>query len=199
MASAASTAMVTLHWTAPGDDSLTGQAATYDLRYALFPITQDNFLTASRWPTSRPLPSGSKESYTISNLSLSANYYFALKTGDAAGNWSGLSNVVAVSTADSLGSNNSNASSTAVQFSPPQPNPAQASAAFIMALPRAQEVRVAVYDLNGRRVKTLLSGVQSAGQSRLAWNLDAEDGRQVPAGVYVVRARMGDRTFERRV
>ena len=198
MASAASTATATLHWTAPGDDSLTGQAATYDLRYAQFPITESNFLTASRWPTSQPLPSGSEESCTIAGLSLSAVYYFALKTADSSGNWSDLSNVAIKATADSVGPPSSG-SSVALQFSSPQPNPARGSAAFTMGLPRAEDVDVAAYDVHGRMVKTLLSGVQSAGQLRLAWNLDAEDGRQVPAGVYLVRARIGGRTFDRRV
>ena len=41
------TGSVTLIWTAPGDDSLTGTATRYDIRYSLFPITDENFAYCS--------------------------------------------------------------------------------------------------------------------------------------------------------
>ena len=67
-ASMASAASVTLHWTAPGDDSLTGRATTYDLRYSLLPISVTDFSTATRWSTGQPLMAGSKETYVVSGL-----------------------------------------------------------------------------------------------------------------------------------
>ena len=38
---------VTLTWTASGDDGDTGQASEYDIRYATFPINEENFSTAT--------------------------------------------------------------------------------------------------------------------------------------------------------
>src|SRR5689334_13498696 len=49
------TGSVTLIWTAPGDDSLTGTATRYDIRYSLLPITEDNFTFCSG-PTTQPRP-----------------------------------------------------------------------------------------------------------------------------------------------
>lgn len=86
---------VSLTWTAPGDDSLTGTAAQYDLRYSLSPITSSNFSSATRW-TNMPAPqvAGTKQSVIVTGLAASTTYYFALKTADEVPNWSGISNVV---------------------------------------------------------------------------------------------------------
>jgi fibronectin type III domain protein len=196
-AQAACAASVTLHWTAPGDDSLTGRATTYDLRYSLNPISALNFASATRWSTNQPLMAGSKETYTVTGLLPGILYRFALKTSDEAGNWSIISNVAMVSTAVTVGV--SDPAGVALQFSSPRPNPARGTTAFTLGLPQAENVHVAAYDVLGRKVKTLLSGERPAGLLHLVWKLDSDEGGAVPAGVYLVRARVGDDSFERRV
>ncbi|MBI5709856.1 MAG: fibronectin type III domain-containing protein [Candidatus Eisenbacteria bacterium] len=91
---------VLLTWTAPGDDSLTGTAAQYDLRFATSLITAANFASAT--PVSgvpAPAASGTSQSFTVTGLSPATAYWFAIKTRDDAGNWSGISNVTSKSTA----------------------------------------------------------------------------------------------------
>src|SRR5207237_5576247 len=60
---------ISLTWTAPGDDSLTGTASQYDLRYSTSPITASNFSSATRW-TSTPVPtaSGTTQGVTVDGL-----------------------------------------------------------------------------------------------------------------------------------
>ena len=91
---------VTLTWTAPGDDSLLGAATQYDIRYSTAPITASNFLaaTAVASPPSPAAP-GTAQSFTVTGLTASTTYYFALRSQDDASNWSGLSNVVTKTTA----------------------------------------------------------------------------------------------------
>ena len=110
MASASSS--VTLRWTAPGDDSLIGQASFYDVRYSLLPITDANWASATS-ATGVPAPkvAGSAESFDITGLAANTVYYFAVKTGDEVPNWSALSNVVSRTTA-------ANAPAPPVQLSP---------------------------------------------------------------------------------
>jgi len=43
---------VRLTWTTPGDDSLTGTASQFDLRYSTAQITAANFASATRWTAS---------------------------------------------------------------------------------------------------------------------------------------------------
>ncbi len=99
--SAPSTATaVSLTWTAPGDDGNVGQAASYNLRYATSPITDLNFATATAVTgLSTPLPAGSTETSTVTNLQPATTYFFAIKTSDKTGNVSGLSNVATKTTA----------------------------------------------------------------------------------------------------
>jgi hypothetical protein len=94
---------VTLGWTDSGADSLLGRAVKYDLRYSTSLITSANFGSATQdtlvgvpdWP-------GTAQSFTVTGLSPSTGYYFAIKAQDAWGNWSAISNVVSACT-DSSG------------------------------------------------------------------------------------------------
>ena len=88
-----------LTWTAPGDNGMTGTVAAYDLRKSTQPIDAANFDEASPVATAPEIqPAGSAQSYAVLGLTASSTYYFALKAGDAAGNWSAISNVPAATT-----------------------------------------------------------------------------------------------------
>ncbi len=91
---AATTSSIVVTWTAPGDDNNTGTATTYDLRYSTSLITSGNFDSATA-VTGEPTPSvaGSSETKTVTGLSASTTYYFALKTADEVPNTSTISNV----------------------------------------------------------------------------------------------------------
>ena len=90
---------VTLNWTTPGDDSLTGTAAQFDLRYSTAAITATNFSAATRFTgTPSPATPGTRQTVTVTGLSANTTYYFAIKTADEVPNWSGLSNVISRTT-----------------------------------------------------------------------------------------------------
>lgn len=93
----------TLGWTATGDDSLTGTATSYDLRYSTSPINAANFAAASQ-ATGEPAPAvaGTAQSFTLKGLSREVTYYFAIKVTDDAGNTSALSNVPSAATTDTM-------------------------------------------------------------------------------------------------
>src|SRR6187455_1440006 len=84
-----------IHWTAPGDDSLIGRASLYDLRYSNLPITAANFGEAT--PIAglpAPAVAGTRESLLVSGLADGVAYYLAIKSVDEAGNWSPISNLM---------------------------------------------------------------------------------------------------------
>ena len=66
---------------------------------------------------------------------------------------------------------------------PVYPNPFNPQAQFRFAVQRSQQVRVDLYDMLGRRVKTLYEGAPSVGQMHTV----RIDGRGLPSGLYVVR------------
>ena len=195
--SAARAASATLYWTAPGDDSLTGRASAYDVRYGFSPISSSNFANALQ-AQGEPVPSlpGARETYILSGLQTGSTYFFAMKSRDDVGNWSPVSNL----TFKSLTATTDVAGSPAVLgFSPPRPNPAMSGATFVLSLPAPAEVEVSVYDPQGRRVRTLLSGRQPGGEIHVSWDLLDARGARVATGFYLVRARLANATFVRSV
>ncbi|MFC1598316.1 fibronectin type III domain-containing protein [Patescibacteria group bacterium] len=97
--SGATTTTVDLDWTAPGDDGNSGTATTYDVRYSTATIDEGNWAAATP-ATGEPSPSiaGSAESMTVSGLTASTTYYFAIKTNDEVPNVSAISNVPSATT-----------------------------------------------------------------------------------------------------
>ncbi|MFN0151646.1 MAG: fibronectin type III domain-containing protein [bacterium] len=94
-ATAQSPMSVALRWTAPGDDSLRGNAAQYDVRFSTLPITENDWENASRTDSLlSPGLSGTAESLLVRGLQNDSAYYFAIRAADNASNWSALSNIV---------------------------------------------------------------------------------------------------------
>jgi hypothetical protein len=67
------------------------------------------------------------------------------------------------------------------------PNPAGSRSRIVYSLPRTAPVRVSVFDVSGREVKTLSQGVVEAGKRSLTWNGHDAWGKPVPPGTYFVR------------
>lgn len=77
----------------------------------------------------------------------------------------------------------------------PYPNPLRLGAegsTIALHLPRASAVRLFVYDLLGKQVRTLISSNKSAGVHRLAWNGRNDAGQMLPAGVYILKMTAGE-------
>ena len=90
-------------WTSPGDDGSKGTAASYDLRYHTVPIDLGNWDDATPAAgVGAPLPAGSAESFLITGLALGETYFVALRAADEVPNRSGLSNVLLVTTLDTV-------------------------------------------------------------------------------------------------
>ncbi len=71
------------------------------------------------------------------------------------------------------------------------PNPFNPATRITFALPRASEVDLAVYDISGRRVATLMSGMVDAGHHEVVWQGRDDRGGVVSSGVYFSRLISG--------
>jgi bacillopeptidase F len=69
----------------------------------------------------------------------------------------------------------------------PVPNPSVGPASIAYRLPVAQHVRIALYDVRGRLVRTLFDGPREAGAFAADWDGRMEDGGTASAGLYFVR------------
>jgi hypothetical protein len=81
----------------------------------------------------------------------------------------------------------------------PSPNPSNGRTSLAFSMSRAGEVDLAVYSVDGRRVRTLAKGQREAGMHTMQWNGDDENGRPAGAGVYFVRLQTPDRELRRKM
>ncbi|MBI5169599.1 MAG: S8 family serine peptidase [Candidatus Eisenbacteria bacterium] len=98
LAQATGTRSARVTWTMTGDDSLTGRAASVDLRYTTTPLDETSFLLAAQWPVGTPDSSGALMQADVTGLQEGRTYFFALRVRDDAGLASALSNVDTVRT-----------------------------------------------------------------------------------------------------
>jgi outer membrane protein assembly factor BamB len=88
---------------------------------------------------------------------------------------------------------------TALALSAATPNPVRGTTALRLDLPAPSKVAAAVFDIGGRRVRSLVEGSLPVGSHSLTWDRRDASGRSVTAGVYLVRVRAAGREFERKV
>ncbi len=69
-------------------------------------------------------------------------------------------------------------------LSPPAPNPFSKGTTLAFSLATAGRLELAVFSVDGRRVRLLASGPREVGFYREAWDGTDDAGRRVPAGVY---------------
>jgi len=67
------------------------------------------------------------------------------------------------------------------------PNPARVTSEVTFAQPREGRVRIGVFDLAGRRVRSLADLFYPAGEHRVSWDLRDDAGFEVTTGMYLVR------------
>lgn len=84
-------------------------------------------------------------------------------------------------------------------FGPCAPNPFATATTLRFGMREAGDVRLEVFDLTGRRVRTLVSGTRPAGEHSVSWNGRDERGALARPGLYLVRLAADDLTATRRL
>jgi len=86
-----------------------------------------------------------------------------------------------------------------ISFAHPSPSPARGPVTLRYALPRAAAVRLAIFDITGRRVRELVSAAQPPGPYAIAWDLRDQRGAPVGVGTYFARLEVERHTFTHKV
>jgi hypothetical protein len=79
------------------------------------------------------------------------------------------------------------------------PNPSYGETSIRFRLTRDAPVKVEIYDILGRAVRTLVDGNLDAGEHELLWDGTSRGGRPVGAGVYFIRAHGGNVEVTRKI
>ncbi|MBU8870758.1 MAG: choice-of-anchor D domain-containing protein [Gemmatimonadales bacterium] len=88
---------------------------------------------------------------------------------------------------------------TATRLLPNVPNPFNPQTEIPFELKQAGPVRVTIYDVTGRLVRTLVSESLGAGPHSRTWYGQDDRGRQTPSGAYYIRLETKERLDHRKV
>jgi outer membrane protein assembly factor BamB len=83
-------------------------------------------------------------------------------------------------------------SGSVAAFFAPTPNPSRAGVRFEWVIPTKKRVRIDVFDVAGRRVRTVVDEPRNAGEQFALWDGRGDDGQVAGAGIYLARIRSGD-------
>lgn len=79
------------------------------------------------------------------------------------------------------------------------PNPFNSGTVIRFALPSRAATKLAVYNLAGQQVATLVQGVREAGAYSLHWDSRDDNGRALASGTYLYRLEVRDRVENRKL
>jgi len=79
------------------------------------------------------------------------------------------------------------------------PNPFNPSTTISFSIPNAGRVDLAIFNLKGQRVKTLVKGELNQGQHSVVWNGQDESGRPVASGVYLYKLHGASEVMTRKM
>ena len=201
-----------LGWDDPSDDPTHGAASTYILRRSTSAITEANFDNATL--LAEVSASGGPYCYTVSGLSSCTTYYYAIRTRFGC-QVSDISNVPSGATNCSgtdvlCGGFGARQAPPDLEGAMPQDlelnavgsNPTSRVAALQFGVPQTshgQHAKLTIYDVAGRRLRTVFDGTVPAGVHKAQWDLRDDAGRLLGGGVYFARLRLGGQTLTRTV
>tara|TARA_A100001011_G_scaffold400679_1_gene517519 strand:- start:3786 stop:4430 length:645 start_codon:yes stop_codon:yes gene_type:complete len=71
------------------------------------------------------------------------------------------------------------------------PNPFNPSTIISYNLPKDSHVNISIFDVLGRKVKTLTNHYMKAGKNKVQWNGENDHGKLLAAGVYIYKIQSG--------
>ena len=70
---------------------------------------------------------------------------------------------------------------------PSRPNPSHVGTTISFSLTQAGDARLAIYDVQGRLIRTLMDGWQQVGAQSVVWDGRDDKGAPTPSGIYLYR------------
>ena len=117
--------------------------------------------------------------------------HFEIRTLDEVTSSTGAAAIVPAADLATLGAG-PGSQDASIALDRPTPNPFTSTMRFAYVIPSGSAgVDVGIFDLAGRRVRSLARGSQVAGQYEVRWDGLGDDGQRVNHGVYFLRASVG--------
>jgi hypothetical protein len=87
----------------------------------------------------------------------------------------------------------------AVRLYQNHPNPFRSMTTIALVIPEEAQVDLSVFDLAGRRVRTLVDQRLSAGNHALNWDGTDDEGRALPSGIYMSQLVTGEKRAVKKI
>jgi hypothetical protein len=140
--------------------------------------------------------SGGTAQLTWSGLAAFAPYDWYATASDALATTAGASARFSTGSSTAVGDGGAPAQ---LALAPARPNPFAGATRLDYSLPATGPVQLAVYDIGGRRVASLVDGVQTAGPHSTRWEARSTTGGALPPGAYFARLRFAGREEVRKI
>jgi surface protein len=127
------------------------------------------------------------DSFYVDQEGTQGSYEYWITAVDSAGNESDASDIAAAV----LSSSEQVTLPTVFALEQNYPNPFNPSTQIRYAIPEQSMVTISIYDMMGRKVRTLIQGNISAGYHTTVWNATNDKGLPVGAGMYIYTIRAG--------
>jgi photosystem II stability/assembly factor-like uncharacterized protein len=79
------------------------------------------------------------------------------------------------------------------------PNPFNPTTQIAFSMPHEAQVKLVIYDILGRKIRTLLDGQRGAGMQSLNWDGLNDAGKNVASGIYIYKLVTSDYTMQKRM
>jgi hypothetical protein len=120
-----------------------------------------------------------------------AGYGSAIISGGGAENFTAEAAEAAEAAAEAAGSGGEEVFAPGIELYRPSPNPFTGTTRIAYAVTGSgAHVEIGIFDLAGRRVRTLVRGVQEPGRYELKWNGESDSGERAHHGVYFIRSNV---------
>src|SRR5262249_29162152 len=121
-------------------------------------------------------------------------YYYKVSALDAHGNESPF----ALFTPSTPVSVDDPAARPVLSLARPEPNPTRGASIVRFTLPRAMDVSLGVFDIQGRRVAWMARGPMTAGEHVVRWEGHDATGGALPNGIYLINLNADGQTLNQR-
>jgi hypothetical protein len=147
--------------------------------------------------TMEPIGTTAANDYVDADVVENSNYYYVLSAVDFSGNESEFSGQLAV-TYTSIGGFE-NAIPTDFVLDQNYPNPFNPTTSIRFGLPSVQDVKIVIYDILGKPIRTLVNSQYSAGYHSVVWDGMDNSGNVISAGVYIYRLESSAKTVTKKM
>ena len=142
---------------------------------------------------------GTDTTFTFTNLDANTTYYWRVFGTNVAGDGDCSETRKFTTSSSSVDDGKTASIPTSYALLPVYPNPFNPRTMITYHLPEKADVSLIIYNNMGQSIQELVSGLQQAGEYKVAWNGRDDSGTFVSSGLYICHFNAGNRVFTQKV